>query len=75
MPLSAGATCSNNLTEKPFPSLFESQLPLFLAELHNGSLRVNQQETVYTLWIGTNDVGVGALRAETADFFVVEEAC
>ncbi|EJD06123.1 carbohydrate esterase family 16 protein [Fomitiporia mediterranea MF3/22] len=57
----AGAVCSNNLTFKPFPSIFESQLPLFFTELENGTLHLNQEETVYTLWIGTNDVGVGAL--------------
>ncbi|OSD00164.1 carbohydrate esterase family 16 protein [Trametes coccinea BRFM310] len=57
----SGATCSNNLTNRPFPSVFESQLPLFFAEKANGTLRLNPEETIYTLWIGTNDVGAGAL--------------
>lgn len=57
----AGATCSNNITFRPFPSLFESQLPLYLTEIHNGSLHLNPAETVNTLWIGTNDVGVNSL--------------
>ncbi|KAI8974582.1 GDSL lipase/esterase [Trametes punicea] len=57
----SGAVCSNNLTDRPFPSVFESQLPLYFAEKANGSLRLNPEETIYTLWIGTNDVGVGAL--------------
>ncbi|RDX40992.1 hypothetical protein OH76DRAFT_1412498 [Lentinus brumalis] len=57
----SGATCSNNLTARPFPSVFESQLPTFFAEKANGSLKLNPEETIYTLWIGTNDVGVGAL--------------
>ncbi|OCB89669.1 carbohydrate esterase family 16 protein [Sanghuangporus baumii] len=57
----AGAVCSNNLTFKPFPSIVESQVPLFLEEKTNETLRLNQAETIYTLWIGTNDVGVGAL--------------
>ena len=57
----AGATCSNNLTPVPFPSIFESQLPLYLAEKDNGTLRLNPEETIYTLWIGTNDVGATAL--------------
>lgn len=57
----AGATCSNNLTEKPFPSVFESQLPTFFEEVQNGTIKVNFEETIFTLWIGTNDVGVGAL--------------
>ena len=57
----AGATCSNNLTFRPFPSIFESQLPLFFQERSNGSLSIRQDETMYTLWIGTNDVGSNAL--------------
>jgi len=57
----SGATCSNNLTAEPFPSLFESQLPLFFAEKANGSLKLNTEETIVTLWIGTNDVGRTAL--------------
>ncbi|KAI0372654.1 hypothetical protein BV20DRAFT_963698 [Pilatotrama ljubarskyi] len=57
----SGATCSNNLTARPFPSVFESQLPLFFAEKTNGSLHLNPEDTIYTLWIGTNDVGANAL--------------
>ncbi|KAJ6461035.1 GDSL lipase/esterase [Mycena sanguinolenta] len=57
----AGATCSNNLTFRPFPPLFESQLPLYFTETANGSLHVPAEETIYTLWIGTNDLGVSAL--------------
>lgn len=57
----SGATCSNNITPRPFPSVFESQLPLFFTEMKNGSLRLNPEETLFTLWIGTNDVGVGSL--------------
>ncbi|KAI0791061.1 GDSL lipase/acylhydrolase [Abortiporus biennis] len=53
----SGATCSNNLTLVPFPSVFESQLPLYFSEVANKSIRLNPEETVYTLWIGTNDVG------------------
>ncbi len=57
----SGATCSNNLTTRPFPSVFESQLPLYFTEKANGSLKLRPEETIYTLWIGTNDVGVSAL--------------
>ena len=58
----SGATCSNNLTFRPFPSVFESQLPTYFAEKANGSLKALQPEdTIYTLWIGTNDVGRNAL--------------
>ncbi len=57
----AGATCSNNLTFRPFPSVFETQLPMFFAEKANGTLHLDPKSTIYTLWIGTNDMGASAL--------------
>ena len=57
----AGATCSNNLTYRPFPPLSESQVPTYLAEKANGTVKGSPQDTVYTLWIGTNDLGANAL--------------
>ncbi|KAH9926288.1 GDSL lipase/esterase [Epithele typhae] len=57
----SGATCSNNITFIPTPSVFESQLPSYFAEVANGSLELDPTTTVYTLWIGTNDVGVAGL--------------
>lgn len=57
----AGATCSNNLTFRPFPPVFESQLPTFFSEVANGTLKLNPSQTIYTLWIGTNDIGSNAL--------------
>jgi phospholipase/lecithinase/hemolysin len=57
----SGATCSNNLTFRPFPSLFESQLPTYFQEVNSKQIKVNPQQTLYTLWIGTNDVGSNAL--------------
>ncbi|KAF5391336.1 hypothetical protein D9757_002048 [Collybiopsis confluens] len=58
----AGATCSNNITLRPFPSVFESQLPAYFAEKSNGTLRkLSPEDTLYTLWIGTNDVGANGL--------------
>lgn len=58
----AGATCSNNITDRPFPSVFESQLPAYFAEVSNGTLPfLDPHETLYTLWIGTNDVGANGL--------------
>lgn len=57
----AGAACSNNLTFRPFPSLFETQLPMFFEEKANGTLHLNPESTIYTLWIGTNDMGASAL--------------
>ncbi|KZT69467.1 carbohydrate esterase family 16 protein [Daedalea quercina L-15889] len=57
----AGATCSNYLTPRLFPSVFEDELPLYFTERENGSLVLDLTDTMYTLWIGTNDVGVGEL--------------
>ncbi|KAI0648790.1 hypothetical protein C8Q79DRAFT_903066 [Trametes meyenii] len=57
----SGATCSNDLTPRPAPPVFGSQLPLYFAEKANGTLRLKSEETIYTLWIGTNDVGRNAL--------------
>ncbi|KAI0077017.1 carbohydrate esterase family 16 protein [Panus rudis PR-1116 ss-1] len=57
----AGATCSNNLTFAPFSSVAEGQVPLYLQQVNNGSVKVAPQETVYTLWVGTNDVGANTI--------------
>ena len=57
----SGATCSNNLTDRPFPSVVESQLPLYFEGVANGTLKLDSDETMFTLWIGTNDVGRAAL--------------
>ncbi|RDB29885.1 Acetylesterase [Hypsizygus marmoreus] len=68
----AGATCSNDITFRPFPSLFESQLPLYFTETANGSLKADPWETIYTLWIGTNDVGANALLTGSAKASIVD---
>ena len=57
----AGATCTDKLTPRIYPSVFESQLPTYFAEVANGTINVNLNETIFTLWIGTNDIGVGEL--------------
>ncbi|EGN96374.1 carbohydrate esterase family 16 protein [Serpula lacrymans var. lacrymans S7.3] len=57
----SGATCSNNLTYRPFPPVFGSQIPTYLEEKSNATINPNPEETIYTLWIGTNDLGVNAL--------------
>ena len=42
--------------------VFSSQIPLYNEEKANGSLgTLEPDETMYTLWIGTNDVGAGEL--------------
>ncbi|KZT00213.1 carbohydrate esterase family 16 protein [Laetiporus sulphureus 93-53] len=57
----SGATCSNYLTYRPYPPVFEYQLPLYFTEKFNGSLEPDPTSTMYMLWIGTNDVGANAL--------------
>jgi hypothetical protein len=37
------------------------QLPAYLNETRNGTLELNPNETIYTIWIGTNDLGANAL--------------
>ncbi|TCD67365.1 hypothetical protein EIP91_010201 [Steccherinum ochraceum] len=57
-----GAACSNNITWRPWPSLFEAELPEFFAANANGSLKaLKPQDTIFTLWLGTNDIGANAL--------------
>ncbi|KAJ6551728.1 carbohydrate esterase family 16 protein [Mycena capillaripes] len=68
----SGATCSNNITFRPFPPVFESQLPLYFTETSNGSLKLPADETIYTLWIGTNDVGVDSLVTGSNNASVVD---
>ena len=68
----AGATCSNNLTYRPFPPLFESQLPLYFAEKANKTVTLPPHDTVYFLWIGTNDLGANALLTGSSKASLVE---
>lgn len=63
----SGATCSNNLTDRPFPPLTEYQLPDYLNATRNGTLPASSilpDETIYAIWIGTNDVGANALLTQ-----------
>jgi len=76
----SGATCSNNLTFRPFPPLFESQLPAYFDFLANqtsangrgkgGRNQIGGDDTIYTLWIGTNDLGVSSLLTGDAEIRV-----
>ncbi|KAL4901560.1 hypothetical protein BDW74DRAFT_181571 [Aspergillus multicolor] len=45
-----------------FPTIFEDQLPYYLADLRYPELYVdgrNAENTVYTVWVGGNDLGIG----------------
>lgn len=70
----SGAVCSNAITPrfsralgKIFPAVIEDELPSFIAdtafpELYGNSTADN---TVYALWIITNDVGVNAILTDS----------
>lgn len=57
----SGAPCSQDLTPRPFPAVVQDELPLYFAEVANGSIHISADDTLYTLWIGTNDLGPNTL--------------
>ncbi|TFY73760.1 hypothetical protein EWM64_g10252 [Hericium alpestre] len=57
----SGAACSDQLTPKAGPYLMQNELPEYFSATGNGSIKVKPDETIYTLWIGTNDLGVNAI--------------
>ncbi|KAF8307894.1 hypothetical protein DL93DRAFT_1978383 [Clavulina sp. PMI_390] len=65
----AGASCSNVLTPRwIFPSVKEYEVPQFLIDYKlttgpapSNTPTLNPNEVVITIWIGTNDLGPGAL--------------
>ncbi|RAL14397.1 SGNH/GDSL hydrolase family protein [Aspergillus homomorphus CBS 101889] len=76
----AGATCSNEIIARPynnetgylFPSVLEYQVPAFTADAHYTDPSTHQpfvtrpaDETVYALWIGTNDLGNNAFLTDS----------
>jgi hypothetical protein len=70
----SGATCSNNITFRPFPPVFESQIPAYLRDKNAGNITVDPQRTLFTLWIGTNDVGVSSLLTGDSSASIVDVA-
>lgn len=59
-----GASCSNNLTPRffplinqNFPSINDYELPAFKADFPKHSSSLDLDETLFTIWIGTNDIG------------------
>lgn len=70
----SGATCSNDLTYRPFPPLFGSQIPTFLGDQKNHTIKVDPRSTLYTLWIGTNDLGVSSLLTGDSSASIVDVA-
>ncbi|ROW00921.1 hypothetical protein VSDG_02661 [Cytospora chrysosperma] len=70
----SGATCSNEIIsryfsaiDKPFPSVVDDELPSFVADVQVQELYSNRtaENTVYSLWIGTNDLGFGAFLSDS----------
>lgn len=70
----SGATCSNEIISrnlaaihKPFPSVVDDELPSFVADVGVKTLYENRtaENTVYALWIGTNDLGFGAFLTDS----------
>lgn len=70
----SGATCSNEIIsryfsaiDKPFPSVVDDELPSFVADVQVQELYSNRtaENTLYSLWIGTNDLGFGAFLSDS----------
>ncbi|EME38434.1 carbohydrate esterase family 16 protein [Dothistroma septosporum NZE10] len=72
----SGAVCSNNVTPRTFttydfPAVEQYEVPAYIADSKhiesNGTkfLTEPQDETVYSIWIGTNDLGVNAFLTDS----------
>lgn len=68
----SGAVCSNKITPRyfnlingNFPDIEGYEIPAFYADYHTGSLDIDPPTTVYAMWIGTNDLGAGALLTDS----------
>ncbi|KAI5830295.1 hypothetical protein K523DRAFT_303076 [Schizophyllum commune Tattone D] len=66
----AGAVCSTKITTSLYSPVMEGQLPAYYASVANGTIpshshtdasHVTPHNTLYTLWIGTNDIGAWGL--------------
>lgn len=63
-----GAVCSNNLTwrilpaiHRTYPGINDYELPAFEADFPKDSPNLNTDETLFAIWIGTNDLGGDAI--------------
>jgi hypothetical protein len=70
----AGAQCTNNIDSRnldaingPFPSVLEYEISVFEQDIHYPKLYPNRRSdnTVYALWIGTNDLGIDGILGDT----------
>lgn len=69
----SGATCSKVMVDRffsaingPFPSVMEDGIPSFQADVAFDTIFPDRtaRNTVYALWIGTNDLGAGAFLTD-----------
>lgn len=60
----SGATCSEALTPRSEPDIIVDEIPEYLAA--KASLGYAPEETLFAIWIGTNDIGVLEAGGETA---------
>ncbi|PNH33354.1 hypothetical protein BJF96_g3414 [Verticillium dahliae] len=56
-----------DLIKRPFPSVLDYEIPAFEADVASGKLYDNRKadNTLYALWIGTNDLGYGAFLSDS----------
>jgi hypothetical protein len=57
----SGSSCSSAIIGGELPSIKEKQLPKFQKELKTKNLNLPANDTVYAIWIGTNDLGAMGL--------------
>ena len=69
----SGATCSNNIIsryfsaiKRSFPAVLEDEIPSFQADVSSQTLYPDRtaDNTLYAVWIGTNDLGFGAFLSD-----------
>lgn len=69
----AGAVCNQNLTPRSdFPAVVQDQIPEYFDALAAGNITGDANNTLFTQWIGTNDVGQLLTGAQAGDATVVE---
>ncbi|EIM83790.1 GDSL lipase/acylhydrolase [Stereum hirsutum FP-91666 SS1] len=69
----AGAVCDQNLTPRSaFPAVVQNQIPEYLDALAAGNITGDANSTLFTQWIGTNDVGQLLTGAQTGEATVVD---
>lgn len=76
----SGAVCSNKITPRmlssinaPFPSVLEYEVPAYIADSKHKTdsgkpfMQISSDDTVYSMWIGTNDLGQSAFLTDSQE--------